>query len=268
MAKPCNWQRHAEPTGNKFLPFLGAAKMLKWCFHKLAHRSDDEVPSALPQLSSFSNHTGEGKVIMTINKFCCINVLLLRRNKPKVHPQQHRCFEKNFQKMLLWFLGCPIARGQALRGALMGTLHSESDWEPGGNLHRESLSGSLLTTLSAILSGTQTVRNLVANLSLATLSKTPSGTHVGNAIDLLGTLYQEPKWEAVGNPIKNSVGNPVGNAVGNRGESSGRLPQPAPKPLLWLKTPSFQLLGTEKVFKIMSMSLSLSMATELLCNIL
>ena len=29
----------------------------------------------------------------------------------------------------------------------------------------------------------------------------------------------------------------------NRGKSSGRLPRPDPEPLLWLKTPSFQLLG-------------------------
>ena len=50
------------------------------------------------------------------------------------------------------------------------------------------------------------------------------------------------------NPVENPVGNPVvGNPVGNRRESCGRVPRPAPKPLLWLKTPSFQLLGKNNV---------------------
>ena len=92
----------------------------------------------------------------------------------------------------------------------------------------------------------RTLLGTLFNTLLRTLLRTLLGTLL-----LCWGLCWEPCWEPVGNPtgnpvknpVGNPLGNPVGNPVGNRRESCGRVPRPAPKPLLWLKTPSFQLLG-------------------------
>ena len=93
---------------------------------------------------------------------------------------------------------------------LSGTLRQPNPWEP------SRLLGTLLGILLATLLG----------MLLATL--------LGPL--LFGTMLRN----VLGSPL---LGTPVGTLLGSLfgTESSGRLPRPAPKAFLWLKTPSFQL---------------------------
>ena len=113
-------------------------------------------------------------------------------------------------------------------------------WEPWDSCQEPCL-GTLVGNCVWNLVGNPIGNLLLGTLLLGTLLLEPcSEPCFGNPVlgtlslgTLLGTLFWEP---CLANPV-------VGNPVGNRRESCGRVPHPAPKPLLWLKTPSFQLLG-------------------------